>query len=305
MTSILGIGECMVELSSAGSGLWRQSFSGDVFNALWYARALSCDDVKIAFHTALGTDPLSDQMLEFGQSVGIDWTNTPRLEDRRPGLYSIHLHGAERSFTYWRDTSAARMMMREPEVLWSKVETAEVIYLSGITLAILPPEDCSLLLNALRMRKKASAAIVFDPNIRPHLWQDKDRMRAIITQAAGLSDIVLPSFDDECAAFGDKDPVQTAKRYGALGVDHVVVKNGPDDTIHFRGGTITAFPVAPVADVIDTTAAGDSFNGSYIAGLLTGLSASEAIGTAQFCAGQVIKQKGALVAFSNLNLGEV
>ena len=44
MTSILGIGECMIELSSAGDDLWRQRFSGDVFNALWYARAHSADD---------------------------------------------------------------------------------------------------------------------------------------------------------------------------------------------------------------------------------------------------------------------
>ena len=56
MTSLLGIGECMIELSSAGDDLWRQRFSGDVFNALWYARAHSADDADVAFHTAVGTD---------------------------------------------------------------------------------------------------------------------------------------------------------------------------------------------------------------------------------------------------------
>ena len=121
MKSILGIGECMVELSSMNKGVWSQGFAGDVFNALWYARAFSQAETNIAFHTALGPDPLSDEMIEFGQSTGIDWSNTPRIADRRPGLYSIHLDGAERSFTYWRDTSAARMMMREPEMLWNKV----------------------------------------------------------------------------------------------------------------------------------------------------------------------------------------
>jgi len=65
---------------------------------------------------------------------------------------------------------------------------------------------------------------------------------------------------------------------------------------------MTLFPVAPVSGVIDTTAAGDSFNGSYIAALLSGLSASEAIGAAQQCAGQVIKQMGALIAFSELGI---
>ena len=300
MTSILGIGECMVELSAAGPGLWRQGFSGDVFNALWYARALSHDNITVAFHTALGTDPLSDELLAFAQNAGIDCTNTPRIQNRRPGLYSIHLDGAERSFTYWRDTSAARMMLRYPEMLWPKVATADVIYLSGITLAILPDDDCSALLNNLRSRKRKTATIVFDPNIRPHLWQDSDRMRAVISQAASLSDIVLPSFDDERAAFGDRDPEQTAQRYRALGADHVVVKNGPADTILLQAGTLASFSVPAVEGVTDTTAAGDSFNGAYIASLLAGLSPTDAIHAAQTCAGQVIKHKGALVALSDL-----
>lgn len=295
----------MVELSAAGDGLWRQGFSGDVFNALWYARALSADHIKIAFHTGLGTDPLSDQMLEFGQNAGIDWANTQRFKERRPGLYSIHLNNGERSFTYWRDTSAARMMMREPEALWAKVEAAEVIYFSGITLAILPPQDCASFLDGLQLHQKDTAKIVFDPNIRPHLWQDTDRMRSSISQAAALSDIVLPSFDDETAAFGDSGPIETAKRYQGLGVDHVVVKNGPGDTVHLQDGALTSFPVPAVKQVVDTTAAGDSFNGAYIASLIAGVSTTDAIHVAQQCAGLVIGCKGALVPYSELSFQKV
>lgn len=294
----------MVELSAAGPGLWRQRFAGDVFNALWYARALSREDVSVGFHTALGTDPLSDQLLEFAQGAGIECANTPRIEDRKPGLYSIHLTGAERSFTYWRDTSAARMMMRYPEALLPKIETAEVIYLSGITLAILSEEDCELLLSTLQRRKRKSASIAFDPNIRAHLWQDRDRMRAVISQAAALSDIVLPSFDDEIAAFGDTTPKETAERYRGLGVNHVVVKNGPEDTLHLQAGILTCFPIEPIDGIMDTTAAGDSFNGAYIAALIGGSSTPDAIRIAQHCAGEVIRHKGALVPFSELARGK-
>lgn len=300
MKSILGIGECMVELSPAGDGLWQQAFAGDVFNALWYARALSGADVRVDFHTALGTDPLSEQMLDFITLAGIDCSNIPRIADRRPGLYSIHLQGAERSFTYWRDTSAARMMMLHPETLWPKVEAANVIYLSGITLAILPPEECAVLLSQLHLRKQDTALIAFDPNIRPHLWQDPARMLDVITQAASQSDIVLPSFDDEKSAFQDQTPEATAERYHALGANHVVVKDGPADTIHLQSGVMTHFPVTPVSDVLDTTAAGDSFNGAYIASMLGGCSTAQAIAAAQQCAGDVIRQKGALIPASKL-----
>ena len=226
MTSILGIGECMIELSSAGPELWQQRFSGDVFNTLWYARANSPRAANIAFHTAVGQDPLSDQLLDFVQSGGINCDDTPRISDRRPGLYTIHLNGAERSFTYWRDTSAARMMVRQPGNLWQKVAAADVVYFSGITLAILPPEDLEVLLAGLVEHKKNGAVLAFDPNIRPHLWNDNARMLDVISRAATLSDLVLPSFDDEASAFGDATPEVSARRYGDLGARHVVVKHG-------------------------------------------------------------------------------
>lgn len=305
MASILGIGECMVELSSAGVGLWRQGFSGDVFNVLWYVRALSRENISVAFHTALGTDPLSDQMLEFGKNAGIDWANTPRFDDCRPGLYSVHLNGAERNFTYWRDTSAARMMMRDPDALWSKIEAAEVIYLSGITLGILSEDDCDRLLENVILRKQERAMIVFDPNIRPHLWHDKGRMRSAISLAAYLSDIVLASFDDEVGAFGDRTPEETAQRYFELGANHIVVKNGPENAILLQAGTITSFSTSPVDGVVDATGAGDSFNGAYLAGFLGGLSIEDSIRLAQKCAGKIITREGALVAFSELGMGRV
>ncbi len=301
MTTILGIGECMIELSSAGPDMWSQAFAGDVFNALWYARANSDPDTEIAFHTAVGVDPLSDQMLAFVRSGGIICDDTPRIADRRPGLYAIHLDGAERSFTYWRDTSAARMMVRQPGRLWDKVAMANVVYFSGITLAILPQDDLEDLLSGLVKRKKAGAILAFDPNIRPRLWSDETRMLDVISRAAAISDLVLPSFDDEASAFGDGSPETSARRYASLGADHVVIKNGASETIHLQAGKMTAFPVAPVDNVTDTTAAGDSFNGAYIASLLRGLSTKDAILAAQTCAGQVISQKGAIIPFENLH----
>ena len=127
-------------------------------------------------------------------------------------------------------------------------------------------------------------------------------MLDVISRAAGLSDLVLPSFDDETTAFGDRTPQDSAKRYADLGAGHVVVKNGPADTIHLQDGQLTAFPVAPVSDIIDTTAAGDSFNGAYIACLLRGLPTEDAISAAQRCAGQVIRHKGAIISRNDLGL---
>ncbi|MEM8542148.1 MAG: sugar kinase, partial [Pseudomonadota bacterium] len=63
MKKLLGIGECMVELSSAGEeGLMRLSFAGDVLNTLWYAQsdfAQSNKNWNAGFLSAVGEDPMS------------------------------------------------------------------------------------------------------------------------------------------------------------------------------------------------------------------------------------------------------
>ena len=43
---VVSVGECMVELSGAGQGLWRQAFAGDTFNTAWYLRALMPADKR-------------------------------------------------------------------------------------------------------------------------------------------------------------------------------------------------------------------------------------------------------------------
>ena len=300
MKSLLGIGECMIELSSINDNLWQQSFAGDVFNTLWYAKALAKEDTSINFFTAIGDDQSSKNMLSFIESSGISCTNIPEIPDAAPGLYKIHLNGAERSFSYWRDASAARQFMQKPELLWSQASTADIIYLSGITMAILPDDDAETLIAGLRSALKPGSIIAFDPNIRPRLWANKERMKDVISRTAAISDLILPSFEDEQNTFGDKTPIATAQRYQSLGARQMVVKNAAGDTLFFEDDHAEYFPVQYIADVIDTTAAGDSFNGAYFAEYMQSGDISKSIELAQQCSGTVICNKGALIPFETI-----
>ncbi len=297
MKTCLCIGECMVELSAAGTDLWRQSFAGDVFNTAWYARALLPDDWRVDFHTALGTDPISDQMIGFIRGAGIGCDDIPRIAGRMPGLYAIHLDGAERSFSYWRDTSAARLMLSQPEIVQRKLAAADVIYLSGITMAILSPEDADNLIGWVRSHARPGALVAFDPNIRPRLWADAASMKSTLSRMAAAADLVLPSFEDEATTFDDPTPQATAERYLALGAGQVVVKNGESPTLVATPDSSQNFAVARVENVIDTTAAGDSFNGGYLAEYCVSHDIARAVKAAQTCAGKVVGAKGALVPF--------
>ena len=49
----------------------------------------------------------------------------------------------------------------------------------------------------------AGKLVVFDPNIRPRLWADRDVMLETISNGARAATLVMPSFDDEASHFGD------------------------------------------------------------------------------------------------------
>jgi 2-dehydro-3-deoxygluconokinase len=293
---IIAIGECMVELAPAGDGLFAMGYAGDTFNTAWYLRRLLPAADAVSYLTAVGSDAMSDQMLAFMVGEGIDTGHVQRLTDRSVGLYLIRLANGERSFAYWRSNSAARLLAEDTARLTDALAGAGLAYLSGITLAILSADARSRLLDALSQARAMGTVVAFDPNIRPALWPDAATMRAALTEAGTVADIVLPSFEDEARHFGDADPEATAQRYAEGGAGLVVVKDGPNPIVTRQDGAMRWHPVAePEAKAIDTTAAGDSFNAGFLTAHLAGRSLSEAVAAGSALAARVIAAPGALV----------
>jgi 2-dehydro-3-deoxygluconokinase len=298
MGRIVSIGECMGELSETGTpGTLSMGFAGDTLNTAYYLRHSLGTDWQVDYVTAVGTDGLSERMVEFLSAEGIGTDHVRRLSDKTIGLYYITLKDGERSFTYWRNDSAARKLASDPAVLARALDGADMAYWSGITLAILPNQDRLALIEALSQFAGRGGTVVFDPNLRPRLWDNPETMRGWIHRAAAVSDLCLPSFEDEATWFGDTDSAATIRRYLAEGSRRVVVKNGGAD-VCFAGsnGEVSACPIPTVEHVVDTTAAGDSFNAGYLAAELAGASIPDAISAGARLAGRVIGARGALVA---------
>jgi 2-dehydro-3-deoxygluconokinase len=286
----------MVELSQAGEGLLRKGFAGDTFNTAWYARACLPADWNVDYFTALGDDPMSSDMLAFMQNAGIGTDAIRRIPGKTPGLYLITLTNGERTFSYWRDTAAARRLADDADHLRQSIESADIVYFSGITLGILTPEANDTLLSELRRAKAAGKRVAFDPNVRPRLWADRDTMLKTISDGARAATLVLPSFDDETTHFGDRTVEDTIARYHGLGVEGVVVKNGEHGATLSFGGATSYVPAVQAPEVVDTTSAGDSFNGGFLSRLVRGASPEEAAEYGAAVASIVIRHHGALIS---------
>lgn len=289
----VAIGECMVELAPAETtGFFQRSFAGDTFNTTWYLKRLR-PDWHVEFLTRVGRDEISDEMVSLFDTCGLGTENVQRADDRSIGLYMISLQDGERSFSYWRGQSAARQLAQDGPALANSFSGADMLYFSGITLAILEDHGRENLFTALSNARNAGAKIAFDSNLRPKLWPSESAMCDAVMQAAAISDIVLPSHDDEAAYFGDSNPDITLRRYVSAGAKTVVVKNGANPILYSHDGTKGQINPQPVSNIVDTTAAGDSFNAGFFAGLPGGIDAAIVQGSR--LAGKVIAGKGALV----------
>ncbi len=298
MTSkrIVSIGECMIEMSGGEDRSYRLGYAGDTLNTAWYLRALLGKDWSVDYVTALGEDRYSGDIRTFLDDNHIGTGHIQTIHNRRPGLYMIHQEKGDRHFTYWRDNSAAKLLADDKDALAKAVEKAELVYFSGITLAILAPRARGRLLGAIVKARDNGAKIAFDTNIRPALWTSTHVMTGVLTAAASLCDIVLPTHTDEAPLFGDKSVDDTADRYLELGVEEVVVKDGSKEALIATASERVRVAPPPGASVVDATGAGDSFNGAYLTARLNGKSLQEAAEAAHRIAGIVIGHKGALVA---------
>jgi 2-dehydro-3-deoxygluconokinase len=295
---VASIGECMLELSGRTSDGWRMGFAGDTFNTLWALHALS-GERPASYVSAFGDDPFSRDQIAFLAEHGIGIGASPIIAGARPGLYAITLTGAERSFTYWRADAAARQLASDPAALRKSLEDQSLVYFSGITLAILDEPARRTLLAAVANARNAGALIAFDPNYRPRLWSGPEEARSVISRALAVTDIALPTFPDEQMLFGDESPAETAGRLAET-VAEIVVKNGEAPALVVADGRSEQIPAIHVPSPTDTTGAGDSFNGGYLAARLAGDAPAKAAHRAHKVAAAVVQVRGALAPFEIL-----
>jgi 2-dehydro-3-deoxygluconokinase len=299
MIRVASAGECMIELRHRSATVLDLAYGGDTLNtAVYLARLTRERKALVHYVTAVGDDAYSDGMLAMWRDERIATDLVARLPGRLPGLYTIRTDArGERSFTYWRSASAARDMLRGPraEQVAAALAGYDLLYVSGITLSILdPPQRAAVVAIADRVREQGGR-VAFDSNYRPVGWPDAEAARAAFEEMLGRVDIALPTLDDEQALFGVKDALECADRLHRRGVAEVAIKLGQHGCFLSSAQFTGEIPAEPVHVVVDSTAAGDSFNAGYLAARLLGADPPRAARLGNRLAARVIAYPGALI----------
>ncbi|MGY0398407.1 MAG: sugar kinase [Ostreibacterium sp.] len=311
MKQIAILGEGMIELSGHPFADLHQHYGGDTLNtAIYLSRIVSqrqglINEIKAHYVSALGEDPLSSRMLSCWQKegLGIDWVL--RDKQRHPGLYLIQNDSVgERTFMYWRSQSAARYLLQHLDFpfVTEKLATVDILYFSGISLAILPPPDRKIFIQLINKLNQIGVKIAFDSNFRSTLWTDcpnQQTIRNTYLEILKCCELALVTFDDEQTLWGDATPQITLARLQSLGVKIVVIKLGEKGCLYQNyqedNSTTQHITTMPIKTVVDTTAAGDAFNAGFLAGYLTNADIKNACQQGNQLASVVIQHSGAII----------
>ena len=278
------------------------SFAGDTYNSAIYLARLGAE---VAYYTLVGDDPYSRLLISNTRNENIDVELIKALPERQLGLYMIrNLAGGEREFRYWRSEAPAREMFAAAhfgEQQRRQLFNFPYLYLSGITVAILLGDGRQRLLEFLQDYGQQGGKICFDSNYRPRLWQSKDEAQRWTRAVLELSDMALLTLDDQRALFNLNSEQEAVNRCLKLPCAEVVIKRGHLATLGRDQESDFSVDTPAVANVIDTTGAGDSFNAGYIHARLNGKNSVDSVQQANKLAALVIQHRGAVIPKDQFN----
>lgn len=298
------IGECMVELHREDGHLI-QTYGGDTFNTAAYLSRVGGKDFEIDYMSAVGKgDSFSEGMLDFWKQNGVHSSLTQQIPGKLPGLYAIEVdQDGERSFLYWRNEAAVKSCF-ETGAGKKQLDTLseyDMVYLSGISLAVLNPQSRENLLQALEKHAANGLKIAFDFNYRPHLWGNNPENSASHYQRiAKIARWIFLSPEEMIAAglpVSDPYKKEFLDIIAPLKSKKIIIKNGDKPTVVIDSTSDNVLEVNLEERVhpVDTTAAGDSFTAGYLAGTYYNLSEEELVKRAQKLAAKVIMHPGAII----------
>ncbi|HWF65126.1 MAG TPA: PfkB family carbohydrate kinase, partial [Rhizomicrobium sp.] len=149
----------------------------------------------------------------------------------------------------------------------------------------------STIIKAARLAREKGIVFILDPA----------PARALPRELLTLVDWLTPNESEAAALLGLKglgDPLGAAKNLKALGPRGVVLKLGQAGAVLLEDDAPVLIPAHKV-EAVDTTAAGDAFNGAFAVALSEGKSPAEAVSFAAAAAAISVTRHGAQPAMAS------
>lgn len=187
---VIALGELLIDfattgVSEAGNPVLEANPGGAPCNVLSMLANLN---KKVGFIGKVGKDFLGEFLAGEVTKQGIDITGLSRDEKIPTTLAFVNnAPDGERSFSFYR-SPGADMMLRKEDIDFSLLDNTTVFHFG--TLSMTDPEVEAATRAAIDYAKSKGCILSFDPNLRPPLWNDLDRAKAMMEAGMEVCDIL-------------------------------------------------------------------------------------------------------------------
>ena len=248
------------------------------------AVALSRLGLKAQYFSRFGNDQLGSVMLADIKAEGVDVSLAKRVDSFTGAMVRNPGKSAPVEISYLRKGSAASTI--EPsDILDSYISSTRWLHATGITCAI-SESGAKTVKHALEKAAQLKIKSSFDLNIRRKLWSEEQARKALEPIAKDV-ELLIGGEDEYQVVFGQVEPKQILAEVNKRGCKIAVMTKG-DQKMRFSIDGNYEEITPPKVVAVDPVGSGDAFTGGVIAGLLSGMSTTQALEQGSIC--------GALVA---------
>ena len=215
---------------------------------------------KTQLITQLGNDPFGDKIVNelAGFNIGLD--NVLLTDRANTALAFVSLaNDGNRTFSFYRNPSAD-MLYNAENIREEIFEDCYALHFCSVSLGNFPMKEAHK--KAIEHAKKQGAIISFDPNIRFPLWNDKRKLKEAIDEFLSSADIIKIS-DEEIEFITGTNDIEKGSKMLLENAKIVLCTCGAEGAYAFTKNAGVYVPSKKVK-AVDTTGAGDAFNGSFL-----------------------------------------
>lgn len=275
---VVTIGETMVLFTPESEGSMKYAttftkrFGGAESNFSIGLTRLGC---SAGWVSRVGNDEFGKSMVAFIRGEGVDVSQVKVDPEAKTGIYFKEIRNTnDIRVQYYRTGSAASRMSKD-DLNEKYISQAKYLHISGITPAL--SDSChEMILEAIKIAKKHSLKIIFDPNLRRKLWPE-EKARRILLEITSQVDIVMPGIDEGTFMFGETDPEALGDLFLQHGPELVILKVGAQGAYYFNREERKLVAGYNVENIIDPVGAGDGFAAGFVSGLVEGLALEDSV----------------------------
>lgn len=296
---IVTLGEGLVEFSSRQSLAYADTldkyYGGDTLTTAVAAARMGSN---VGYISKVANDAFKDFLVGSWAAEGLDVSQIKMINGHN-GIYFVAGHDTgKKEFVYYRKKTAASMLSAR-DIDEDYIKSAKIVYATGITQSISISAQ-EAVLKMFQTAKENNVTVAFDPNFDPLLWS-KEEAKDGFNQIEDYIDILFLNLKSDSLALWDIESVdKLIELFLDRGIKTVVLKSKNKSGYYVANASETLF-VPFYSDIkVDSTGAGDAFNGAFLHSVAEGKSVFESAKFAAVVSGLQVRGVGAIKSIPSL-----